>query len=533
MEKRNSGRGKEQRAKRSLSPGLGPVPIALCALILLLSLTAFYHLFLHLISQIHYHRAEILLRDGDYGLAISHLRKAYRYGADDYRIPKQLGNAFHELGQSAAGANNAFLFALKAKGFYHEASGLNPLDADTAYGQAREEVRLEKLYEYLHPERKHNPHEALPFFRKAILLRPNSILYRYAMARYLYDHKRTDELLTVVRTLSMLYPPAYHYLKREPLWTPPVREAVKEGIEQAIEEGISEREAHRSMSFLLAEEREWPGAIAHYGKALLYQPFTNNAGDYIHLGRLYLKDGDPDGAEETFFKGLELSRSKEEDLEGLYQIYKDEDYSEEFYRVYGQVSRRFSLSWQADILLARNLIDLKRYHRARGVLNDLIQKEPTAEAYYWLARIAKIEEDWDGMELAIQKATVLEPTNSRYHFLFSEVLKRMRKLDRAEKEATLAIRHSPQPSPWLFNNRAWVRWAQKDYQGAAEDWKSAIRLSPETAPFYAQAAEAYRMLGDWPVATDYYQKALELDPENKRYQKRYRELKAEGGKQGA
>jgi tetratricopeptide (TPR) repeat protein len=527
MEKRNSGREKAQKAKRPWSSGPGPVPIALCALILLLSLTAFYHLFLHLISQIHYHRAEVHLRDGNYGLAISHLKTAYRYGADDYRIPKQLGDAFHQLGQSAAGARQAFLFALKAKAFYHEASSLNPIDADTAYGQAREEVRLEKLFEYLHPEGDHDPYEALPFFRRAILLRPNAILYRYAMARYLYDHKRTDELLTVVRTLARVYPPAYHYLKGEPLWAPPVREAVKDGIGQAIEKGILQREAHRSMSFLLAEEGEWPGAIAHYGKALLSQPFHNNVGDYIHLGRLYLKDGDPEGAQEAFFQALELSRSKEGDLEGLYQIYKDEDYSEEFHRFYGQASRRFSLSYQADILLARNLIDLKRYDRARGVLVELIEKEPTAEAYYLLARIAHLQEDWDSMELAIQKATVLEPANSQYHLLFSEVLTRMRKLDRAEKEATLAIKHSPQPSPWLFNNRAWIRWAQEDYSGAAGDWKSAIRLSSETASFYAQAAEAYRMLGDWPVAIHYYQKALELDPENKGYRKRYRELKAE------
>jgi tetratricopeptide (TPR) repeat protein len=533
MEKRNSGREKAQRAKRSWSPGLGPVPIALCALILLLSLTAFYQLFLHLLSQIHYHRAEVHLREANYGLAISRLKTAYRYGAHDYRIPKQLGNAFHELGQSAAGANNAFLFALKAKGLYQEARRLNPLDADTAYGQAREEARLEKLFEYLHPEGRHNPYEPLPFFRKAISLRPNGILYRYAMARYLYDHKRTDELLTVVRTLAKVYPPAYHYLKGEPLWTPPVREAVKEGIGQAIEQGISQTEAHGSMSFVLAEEGEWPGAIAHYRKALLSQPFTNSAGDYIHLGRLYLKDGDPAGAQESFFKALELSGSKQGDLERLYRIYRDEEYSEEFYRFYGQASRRFNLSYQASILLARNLIDLKSYHQARGVLVDLIQKEPTAEAYYWLARVAQMEEDWDGMELAIQKATVLEPANSQYHLLFSEVLKRMRKLDRAEKEATLAIRHSPQPSPWLFNNRAWIRWAQKDYSGAAEDWKSAIRLRPETASFYAQAAEAHRMLGDWPVAINYYQKALRLDPENKRYEKRYRELRAESGRQGA
>jgi len=523
MGKTNSAKGTDQRAKAS--PGV--VPSVLCALILFLSVAVFCYLFLHLVSQIHYRKAENFLREGYYSRAIGHLKRAYHYQAHDYRIPKQLGRAYDILGQSVAGAETAFLFALKAKVYYHEANRLNPIDAETIYGLAREEVRLEKLYEYLHPEKKNNPYEALPFFRKAIHLRPNGILYHYALARYLYDHKETEELLTVARTLSRIYPPSYHYLKREPFWSPHVKEAAKQGIEQAIDEGISQREAHRSMSFLLAEEREWSGAISHYTKALLYQPFNNHAGDYIHLGRLYLKNGDPDGAEQTFFEALDLSRSKEGDLEGLYQIYKNEGYSEEFYRFYQRVSRRFSLSYQSDILLARNLIDLKRYYKARGVLVDLNQREPRAEAYYWLARIAEAENDWDGMELAIQKATVLEPANSQYHLVFSQVLKRMRKLERAEKEADLAIKHSAQPSPWLFAHRASIRWAQKDYLGAVEDWKAAIRLRPETASFYAQTAEAYRMLGDWPAAMDYYQKALELDPENKQYKERYRELKAQ------
>jgi tetratricopeptide (TPR) repeat protein len=200
---------------------------------------------------------------------------------------------------------------------------------------------------------------------------------------------------------------------------------------------------------------------------------------------------------------------------------------EELYRFYQHVSRRFILSYQIDILLARCLIDLNRYNKACQILIDLNQKEPTAEAYYWLARIAQIEKDWDAMELAIQKATVLEPKNSHYHFLFSRLLKQIKKLERAEKEAGLAIKHSAKPSPWLFNHRAWIRWAKRDYLGAARDWRLAIRLSPKKASFYAQIAEAYRMLGDWPLAISYYKKALKLDPKNRRYGKRYRELKNE------
>ena len=505
---------------------------ALCALLLLFAVVAFYYLSLQLISQIHYQRAKNSLQEGYYDLAASHLKKAYHYQPDDYHTLKQLGKVYHNLSQSIPRARQAFPFALKAKDHYLEASRLNPLNAEIAYGLAREEVRLEKLYKYLHPEEKDNPYHALPYFRNAILLRPNGILYHYALARYLNNPKNTDELLTVVRTLSRIYPPAYYYLKKEPFWSPRVKEAVKKGLEQAIEEGISKRETHKAMSSLLAGEKEWAGAISLYRKALRYQAFDNRPKDYIQLGRLYLKNEEIKESEESFFKALDLSRSKEKDLERLYRLYKGEGYMEELYRFYQQVSRRFILSYRMDILLSRSLIDLKRYYKARQILIDLNQKEPTAEAYYWLARIAQIEKDWDAMELAIQKATVLEPKNSHYHLLFSQVLKQIKKLERAEKEAGLAIKHSAKPSPWLFNHRAWTRWAKRDYLGAARDWRLAIRLSPKKASFYAQIAEAYRMLGDWPLAISYYKKALSLDPENKLYNKRYIDLKASESAEG-
>ena len=40
------------------------------------------------------------------------------------------------------------------------------------------------------------------------------------------------------------------------------------------------------------------------------------------------------------------------------------------------------------------------------------------------------------------------------------------------------------------------------------------------------------MLGDWPLAISYYKKALSLDPENKGYNNRYRELQASESAEG-
>ena len=479
------------------SPPLYSVRYALCAILLLFSAASFYCLSLRLISQGHNHRAKTFFREGYYGLAVNQLKKADHYLPNDYRIQKELGDVYLKLGAVNPKAKAAFLLTEESKKSYLKAFELNPLDAETAYSLAKVESRLEQLYQYLNPKEKDNPFQPLPYFKNAVRLRPNSILYNYALARFLYQHKNEEELISVVRNLSRVYPSAYYYLKKEDFWSPTVKKAAKIGLEEAIKSGISLREAHIATSSMMASEKKWPVAISHYQKALLYKTFHNNTGNYFHLGSLYLKNRQPEKAELSFLKGLDLSRTKERDLVRLYRIYKNEGHLEKFYQFYQQASRRFMLSSKIEILLARSLIDLKRYYQAQKILNNINQKKPTAEAYYWLAHIAKLEKDWDSMELSIQKATLFDPQNSNYHLIFSRVLKRLNKLERAEKEAGLAILCSTKKSPWLFNHRAWIRWSRKDYMGAVTDWQMAINLSPQNARFYAYAAEAYINLGLW------------------------------------
>jgi tetratricopeptide (TPR) repeat protein len=86
------------------------------------------------------------------------------------------------------------------------------------------------------------------------------------------------------------------------------------------------------------------------------------------------------------------------------------------------------------------------------------------------------------------------------------------------------IGNSEVASARLFDEKAWLRWRQKDYAAAVEAWQSAIRLKSDNAVYYARAAEAYVMIGDWSRAVEYYQKAVKLDPQNDRYTKRYREI---------
>ncbi|MEA3358576.1 MAG: hypothetical protein U9R17_04110 [Thermodesulfobacteriota bacterium] len=467
-----------------------------------------------------------MIHKGYYGLATNSLNKSLRFSPDNYRVFKKLGIAHFKIGQLTPMQEKAFSHFTQARDYYLKAYRLNPINSEISYGLARQEMVLEKLYRHMFPENKGNPYNALPHLKKAIQLWPNSVVYNYALARYFYYHKDRDEFLSVISTLFMVYPPAYKYLKNDSLWSPQARKAAKKGLGQAIKKGILIRDAHKSMSSILAEEGNWVGAISHFINILPVQHYKNISKDYIHLGHLYLKNKELTEAKEYFLKGLKVSIFMEKDLENLYNAYRNDGYTEELYHFLDTVRGSFIFSNKIEVLTAQSLIKLKRFNKAKSILMEVNQRKPISEAYYLLAKIARIEEDWDKAELAAQKATVLEATKSRYHLLFSQILKRLRKLERAEKEAGLAIRYSVKPYPWLFDNRAWIRWMQKKHLTAARDWEMAIKLSPKRASYYTRAAECYVILGNFPMAIDYYKKAGELDPENERYKKRYREIES-------
>ena len=497
----------------------------LCALIILLSAFAMYRLSLRLMGQAHYLKAGELLREGYPGLALSRLEKAVRNDPGDHEIRKALGRVHYELGALQYQTVNALDFALKSRESYGAAAKLNPLDAHAAYGVARAENRLAELYRRRYPEKTVLPYEPGPYFQTAIHLRPNGILYRYAHVQYLHHRGRHDELASAVRRLTRIYPPSYHYLRREAFWSQPVREACREGLKGAVKDNIMTKEAHTALSAMMARDRQWSAAIDQYQAALRHRAFDNNADNYRRLGELYLKNGQFEEARNCFFRALHMTRSRDREMARLYHLYRNQKHLDRFERFYRDADQRLILPTGTQILLARTLMDLKQYHQARRILEEMVQKRPDAAGYYWLAHIAQAEKDWDAMELAIQKATVLEPENSAYHLLFSRVLKRMKKLQRAEREADLAIRYEKRPfHPGLLNHRAWIRWTRGDFSGALQDWTRALRVDPDNAPLHAHAAEAHLKLGHDAAAVKHYEKAVQLDPENQRYRDRFRKM---------
>ncbi len=494
--------------------------LAIRALILIIFIFASYFLIMRLISQLYYHKAMNHVREGYYLPAAEDLEKAI-YFQPDYPVAwREIGRAYGSLADLYP-VDEAFPMAKKSKQACSKAATLSPLDGQSAFGLAMAEARLEFLYPHLHPDRSDNPYYPLPYFQQAIRLRPNSISYHYTLARYLYRQRKNEALQKTIRKLTSIYPPIYSRLKKEAFWSPAVLEEAKKGIMQAIEEGNEPGKAHSILARILEREKDWAGAIVHFQKSMAYKIDPDRQKDYFRrLGRLFLENGQPQEAKGAFIEALYRSDAPAKDLEGFFRTYEKMGFTEELPGFYEEVKNRFSVSGQMDILLAKSLFHGGMVDQARSILNEKNRKEPSAEAYYWLARIAEREKDMGNMANAIGQATALDPRNSRYHLLFSQALARMNKLVGAEKEAGLAIRYADKPSSRLFVHRAHIRLRDKDYLGAAKDLESAIALEPGNAGYCVRAAEAYEKGGKLSNAAKYYKKAVSLNPANKGYQQK-------------
>jgi tetratricopeptide (TPR) repeat protein len=500
------------------------------SVIILITLAALHPLSIRFLAQFYVVDANKNIHELNYPLAIQQFQKAVELQPKDFQIHNQLGNIYYKLGSSTKDSDEALQWLAKARVHFQQALQLHPLDGRSAYGLARTEIFIEKT-NYLSGKGRIslNGSPALMALEQAIELRPSSSIYHLALARYLYLHDETDRLLAEIRILASLQPSIYGTLRQEPLWTPAARSAFIKGVEQALAEGITPRQTNLIASELMVAENRWQEAIIYREQGMEIQPSLNRSADFITLGYLYLMDRKPDQAQSRFFVAITMSENIERDILNILRACRKADEPQALLKFYREISKVYGSSNKIDITAARLLFDLKEYENARIVLTENISRQPNGEAYYWLSRIAEVDQDWDEVELNIQKAAMYSSLNSSYHLRFSQVLNRLQKYERAEKEAGLAIKFIDQPNTGLYTYRAGLRKRLEDYEGALEDWQQAISLEPGNASFYFQAGDISEKMDRIDEAAEYYQKAIESAPENKSYVQRLERIEKKYG----
>jgi len=459
------------------------------------------------IGKFHYEKGKSFSLNNQYSLALQQLDKAASWQPDNAAIQYELGMAHLRTALDMEGILQTVM-AAKAVESFAQAQTLNPLEPETAYGLARASELMGKQ----------NQKQTLAAYHRAVELWPNNSLYRRAFARELFRQGKEEELLATLQTLGSIDPASAGQLLREPYWSDDTQQAVVTGLEQAITQNTAPRQAHLALAAILEKQSKWAEAAVQYQNAMSFEPHSNTEHNFYRLGSLLLHS-DPDEGIKVMELGLAKSANREKDLERLYNVFKDTTEPDFQLVFYQEMRNRFPLTWRLDILMARTLVDAKQYDAAKEILEKVALQEQAPELWYWLARIGELTEDWDAMELAIQKASIRDPGNSDYHLMFSRALARQQKYGAAEEQAGRAIQTRENPSAGHYNHRAWLRWNQENYEGALEDWQEANKLAPDNAAFYGQIGRAYKMLGNTDLAMVAYTEALQRDPGNKNYKK--------------
>ena len=447
---------------------------------------------------------------------------------DLFRIHTALGKILYQQGmalirQTAVGKarrqnlKSAYQLFKQGHGFLKAATAHDPLSYRTVFWYAKITDKVGALQPYFEPYTPHT-YDPLPLFQQAAALRPAGITVRYEMARYFNAKKMTDELKKMVENIGTIYPISHGYLKKQSWFDADIRVHFHKGCLAALSTGTTPRETLSILSAMSLKDGEVEAAIDYYQRSMEYKTHSNTAATYRHLAGLYLKKGEVDQSFELFLRALGKSGNLEGEFNAVYRRFRSEKLFNKFLQFTKYVEEKRPHSPVGEMVLVRCFMDMGQLEVAKARLERMNARKPTAHAWYLLATIAEKQKDWDSMEIASQRATVLENSNSHYHYYFCLALQRQKKHERAAIAVTHAIETAKKKTPGLYNHRAWIRWTLKNYPGAIEDWQQCLELHPDNSGYYFNIAKAYHQQSMDIEALNYAQRARELAPDNKTYQ---------------
>jgi tetratricopeptide (TPR) repeat protein len=435
--------------------------------------------------------AQADFRAGRYDSAARRLASLPERRPRDERLRVALGEARLARAAEASDLDAAQALLRTARNDFLTAVSLCPPCVEPAYGLAKAEARLAFLHEGNPPA---PPLDPVARFRRLLELRPHGIAYRSLFIEYLHVAGRTDLLPEEVRRLAYAYPPEVRSLEREPFWNPELEAAARSGVREALADGVLPRESHQLLSQFHARDGDWEPALHHHRAAMAIQFFRNGERDFLRLGELQLRNDKGEAARTSFDRALSISPDREATLRRVYAAHQNTDRLLDFADYAPSFKRFFVYSQAPDLIRAKALAEAGRKGEARNLLTRLGEEERSAEAYVRLAEMARAEQDWDAMELAAHRATVLAPKHVAHRLLLAESLRRQGKLDRVESELSLAIEYQEPPSDRLFHRRALLRWRRKDFAAALADWRAAVRIRPDHAGYQRHLERAAERL---------------------------------------
>ncbi len=344
--------------------------------------------------------------------------------------------------------------------------------------------------------------EALAFFDRAVELDPSSGYARYSKARYFkeagdsagFDREvfvalkqnslDVDTKLMLLRsyitemitdsiqqprirqlfdTLLVVHPLEHdiHDLYARFLITVRDYRGAAEQTEQTLGLDPADPEGWEMLASLYLQNEEYPKAADAIIRSFRYYP--DNARQHLMLGSIYNQDGEHDKAIEQY--GISLSLTPDDDVETLSRIYG---------------------SW-GDALYSKNMADSAFTCYKKAVMYDPTNYLAMNNSAYFMA--------CEGADL-------------------DEALRLIEKVVAAEPDQATSL-----------DTYAWVLFKRKEYEKAREVMDRVLALESEnpSADVLDHAGDIYFMDGEPRKAIDFWRRALKLDPDNEKIQRKVRE----------
>lgn len=270
---------------------------------------------------------------------------------------------------------------------------------------------------------------------------------------------------------------------------------------------------------LYEDESQHPRIEELFNSLLQQHPHESKVRE-LYCSYLYVVD-DFAGAAEQMGYALDIDPANQENWHTLITLYMQAEKPEQAEKAGETAMHYYSDSPQLDMLMSAVYNQNKKYGQSQAILDralDIVDdgdKEFLSQIYsskgdtYYASGVPDSAFVYYEKALELNPYNLLAMNNCAYHLAVEG-----KDLDRAEKLSAFTIKERPEDATSL-DTYAWVMFRKKDYTQAQVYIQKALDNTEEPSQeLYEHAGDIYFFTGDHAKAIEYWEQALELDPDN-------------------